>query len=124
MNIERESLSELPPAYGAAFDAFTAEWSPARQALGRAMPCWLLDTPPMNGFKSRRPGDELERRLISTDEWDAMRRTLASIITRYPNDELILTTCAIKDFHPSAFQHLPAEMLEHLASAHAAVGRV
>lgn len=108
--------SELPQAYGVAFDAFTARWTPARQALGRALLCWLLGTPPMNSVRPRRPGDELEWRLITDEEWGVMRLALADVIAAHSNDELILTLLAIKDFHPTAYQHLPEDLMARLRS--------
>lgn len=115
----RSPLRERPHAYGWAFDAFAAPWTPARQALGRAILCWLIETPPRTGVKSRGPGDELEWRLITTDEWYAMRLALAEVIKHYPNDELITTVILIKDFHPTAYQHLSTDVLCRLRSEQA-----
>ena len=116
MDSDPSMPSELPEAYGAAFEAFTARWTPARQALGRALLCWLLDTPPMNSVRPRGPGGELEWRLITHEEWAVMRRALADVIKHYPNDELITTVLAIKDFHPTAYQHLPTDVIARLRS--------
>lgn len=120
MDGDRSPLRELPQAYGVAFEAFTAQWTPARQALGRALLCWLLDTPPMNSARPRRPGGELEWRLITDAEWCAMRLALAEVIAAHSNDELILTVLAIKDFHPTAYQHLPTDVIARLRSNAAA----
>jgi len=116
MDSDPSMPSELPEAYGAAFEAFTARWTPARQALGSALLRWLLDTPPMNSVWPRRSGDELEWRLITHEEWATMRLALADVIARYPNDELITTVLAIKDFHPTAYQHLPVDVIARLRS--------
>lgn len=116
MDGDRSPLRELPQAYEATFEAFTARWPPARQALGRALLCWLLDTPPMNSVRPQRPGGELEWRLITDAEWSAMRLALAEVIAAHSNDELILTVLAIKDFHPTAYQHLPAGVIARLRS--------
>jgi len=113
---DRSPLRELPQAYGVAFEAFTARWTPARQALGRALLCWLLDTLPMNSVRPRRSGDELQWRLITHEEWATMRLALADVIARYSNDELILTVLAIKDFHPTAYQHLSTDVIARLRS--------
>jgi len=114
MDSEHPPRPDLPEAYCAAFGAFTARWTPARQALGRALLCWLLDTPPSNSVEPRGPGGELEWRLITTDEWDAMRLALADTIRHYPNDELITTACLIKAFHATAYQLLPDDVIARL----------
>lgn len=114
MDRDRSLPSELPQAYGAAYEAFAARWTPARRALGRMLLRWLLATPPMNSVEPRGPGGELEWRLITTDEWDAMRLALADVIKHYPNDELITMACLIKDFHATASQLLPSEVIARL----------
>lgn len=120
MDSDPSTPSELPQAYGAAFEAFTARWPSARQALGRALLCWLLDTPPMNSVRPRGPGGELEWRMITDAEWYAMRLALAQVIAAHSNDELILTVLALKDFHPTAYQHLPTDVIARLRSNAAA----
>lgn len=114
MDSDQSPLRGLPQAYGAAFEAFTARWTPARQALGRVLLIWLLDTPPSNSVQPRGPGGELEWRLITTDEWDAMRLALADTIKHYANDELITTACLLKDFHVTAYQLLPDDVIARL----------
>lgn len=112
--VEAQTPLALPPAYAAAFDAFASAWTTERRTLGRAVLQWLLVNPLMNSMQPRRAGDELEWRLITNAEWDAMRLTLAGVIVQHTNDTLIETVLAIKDFHPTAYQHLPAEFLEQM----------
>lgn len=116
MDGDPSTLRELPAAYGAAFEAFAAPWTPARQALGRALLCWLLDKPPMNSVRPQRPGGELEWRLITDAEWYAMRLALAEVIAAHSNGELILTLLAIKNFHVTAHQLLPDDVIARLRS--------
>lgn len=106
----------MPPAYAAAFDAYASDWSAERRALGHAVLRWLLENPRMNRVRPRRAGEELEWRLITHAEWDALRCGLAPDLRAQSNDALVLTVCALKDFHPQGFQHLPAETLARLSA--------
>jgi len=110
-------LQDLPAAYGEAFEAFAAPWSPRRRAAGRAVLLWLINTPPMNTVRPRRSGDELEWRLISYEEWFRLRSDLADVLTTITNDELIRTVLGLKDFHPTAHRLLPAHVLRHMGGA-------
>ena len=107
----RTDVSELPPAYAAAFDAFASAWTAERRTLGRAVLEWLLINPPMNSMRPRRAGDELEWRLTTHAEWDAMRLALAEALRPHTNDDLLLTVWQLKDFHRTAFSALPNELL-------------
>ncbi len=111
-----QTHADLPPAYAAAFDAYALDWSAERRALGHAVLRWLFANPRMNSVRPRRAGDELEWRLIAHAEWDALRDGLAPDLRAQSNDALVLTVCALKDFHPQAVRHLPAEMRAQLSA--------